>query len=125
MRVALVTGANKGIGKEIARSIGADGTDWRVLLGCRSKTLGEAAAAELREGGCDCEVLHVDLDDLGSIAAAAKSVADTYGGLDALVNNAAICFNSPTLYGKVEHTPFEKQASITVRTNRYSVPVGK
>ena len=38
---------------------------------------------------------------------------------DILINNAAICFNDPTLYGKVPHTPFEKQADITVSTNYF------
>ena len=47
----------------------------------------------------------------------AEYVAREYGKLDILVNNAAVCFNDPTLYGKVSHTPFEKQAGITMKTN--------
>ena len=47
----------------------------------------------------------------------AEFVGKEYGRLDVLVNNAAICFNDPTLYGKVPHTPFKEQANITVRTN--------
>lgn len=40
-----------------------------------------------------------------------------FGALDILINNAAVCFNDPTLYGAREHTPFEAQASITMRVN--------
>ena len=112
-KIALVTGANKGIGREIARKIG-EGGKWCVLLGCRDAALGCAAAADF---DFDCEVVRLDLNDQKSIDDAAAYVDETYGGLDALVNNAAVCYNSPTLYGKVEHTPFEKQARITIDTN--------
>ena len=58
-RVALVTGANKGIGKEIARALGAQGHV--VVLGCRDARLGEAAAAELRAAGADARFSRLDL----------------------------------------------------------------
>lgn len=61
----------------------------------------------------------LDLTDDASIANAARWVEDEYGSLDVLVNNAAVCFNDPTLYGKVDHTPFERQAGITIRTNYF------
>ena len=112
-KIALVTGANKGIGREIARKIG-EGGKWCVLLGCRDAALGCAAAADF---DFDCEVVRLDLNDQKSIDDAAAYVDETYGVLDALVNNAAVCYNSPTLYGKVEHTPFEQQARITIDTN--------
>jgi len=117
-RVALVTGANKGIGKEIARTLGAL-PDHTVVLGCRDETLGAAAASELRAAGCDCAVCRLDLCDAASITAAREFIEETFGRLDVLVNNAAICFNDSTLYGKVAHTPFRQQAEITIRTNYY------
>jgi len=118
-RVALVTGANKGIGKEIARRIGSQ-PGWEAIIACRNISLGEEAASDLRSSGCpDVSVCHLDLDDPDTIASAANYVRETHGRLDALVNNAAVCFNNPTLYGKVAHTPFEKQAGITVRTNYF------
>jgi carbonyl reductase 1 len=108
-RVALVTGANKGIGFEIAKKLSAAGMI--TILACR--TDGKEAAATL---GCD-HAVYLDLTDDASIAQCRDYVEQTFGTLDVLVNNAAICFNSPTLYGKVPHTPFEKQAHITIETN--------
>lgn len=116
--VALVTGGNKGIGKSIAKQLG--GAGWSVILGCRSMELGEAAAEELRASGCtDVVCQRLDLTDPESIASTQQFVAEAHGRLDALINNAAICFNDPTLYGKVEHTPFERQADITIATNYF------
>ena len=115
-RVVLVTGANKGIGKEIARTVGSL-DDHVVILGCRDEALGNAAVAELQAVGCDCSCSRLDLCDESSIKSTREFIEQTYGRLDALVNNAAICFNDPTLYGKCEYTPFEAQADITIRTN--------
>ena len=115
-RVVLVTGANKGIGKEIARTLGFL-PDHFVVLGCRDEALGNAAVAELRAAGCDCAFTRLDLLDVASIASTRDFIQDTFGRLDGLVNNAAICFNDPTLYGTVPHTPFQQQADITIRTN--------
>ena len=122
-KIALVTGGNKGIGKEIARRIGTE-PDFSVILASRDVTLGQAAADDLKSNGeYECDVLALpvplDLTDDNSISAAARHVEKEYGKLDVLVNNAAICFNDPTLYGKVEQTPFRDQADITVRTNFY------
>merc|ERR1740121_366365 len=59
----------------------------------------------------------LDLTDHDSALAAARLVGEEFGRLDILVNNAAVCFNDPTLYGSCEFTPFERQAGITVFTN--------
>lgn len=115
-RIALVTGANKGIGKEIARKIGSQ-ENWTCIIGCRDKKLGLAAAEELRSTGCNVSVTHLDLNDLSSISATRSFIEQEFGRLDVLVNNAAVCFNDPTLYGKVAHTPFKEQASISIYTN--------
>lgn len=112
-RVALVTGSNKGIGKEIARKFAAD-SSIETILACR--TNGKETASELV---CQHSV-YLDLTDDASIAACRQYIDKNFDGrLDVLVNNAAICFNDPTLYGKVKHTPFEEQAAITVQTNYF------
>jgi len=117
-RVALVTGANKGIGKEIARQLASE-KNIVCILGCRDEKLGAMVAEELREvtGNDKVCCIHVDLDDVDSLEEAARSIDKEYGRLDVLVNNAAVCFNDATLYGKVPHTPFQAQADVTVRTN--------
>ena len=87
-RIALVTGANKGIGLEIARQLARSGA--RVLLGGRNAALGTAAVAALEAEGLDAVFLHLDLDRPETIAAAAESISADYGRLDVLVNNAGI-----------------------------------
>jgi NAD(P)-dependent dehydrogenase (short-subunit alcohol dehydrogenase family) len=87
-KIALVTGANKGIGIEIARGLGRKGLT--VLVGTRSRERGEAAAAALRDEGLDARFLHLDVTDPDSVAAAAKRVEADHGRLDVLVNNAGI-----------------------------------
>jgi carbonyl reductase 1 len=112
-RIALVTGANKGIGKEIAKKLANDASIVPILA-CR--TNGKETAAEL---GCEHAVF-LDLTDDASIAACRQYIDKHFNGkLDILVNNAAICFNDPTLYGKVKHTPFQEQAAITISTNYF------
>lgn len=116
-RVALVTGANKGIGKEIVRKLGQE-DNLTCILACRDLEKGTTCAEELKAAGCrDLRVVRLDLTDASSIEAAAQYVDKEFGQLDILVNNAAICFNDPTLYGKVPFTPFEAQADITICTN--------
>src|SRR5258707_10072433 len=85
---ALITGANKGIGLETARLLGARGTT--VLLGCRDAERGRAAEAELRAGGADAHSLTLDVTDEDSILAAAKRIEADHGHLDILINNAGI-----------------------------------
>jgi len=115
-RVVLVTGANKGVGFETARRIGAL-PDHAVVLGCRDEGLGRAAAEKLMAAGCSAVSTRLDLTDASSIEATRAFILKKFGRLDALVNNAAVCFNDPTLYGRVPHTPFDKQARITMDVN--------
>lgn len=87
-RIALVTGANKGIGLEIARQL-AD-ADVTVLLGSRDAERGRAAIAELSASGLNVEAIEIDLNDESTIARAAERIAAEHGRLDILVNNAGI-----------------------------------
>src|SRR5581483_2811098 len=86
--VALITGANKGIGFEIARQIGRTGAS--VLLGVRNRTAGETAAATLAGEGLTTTSIVIDVTDRASIAAAAARIEAAFGRLDILVNNAGI-----------------------------------
>ena len=91
-KVALITGANKGIGKEVARQLGAQGII--VLIGARDKQRGEEAAAELTAGGADAHAFLLDVTDQASVDAAARQVESEYGRLDVLVNNAGIALDT-------------------------------
>lgn len=86
-KVALVSGANKGIGKEIARGLAKQG--FTVLLGARKQELGEAAAAELAKDG-QVHFQQLNVTDVQSVTAAAAAIKKKYGCLDVLVNNAGI-----------------------------------
>lgn len=87
-QVALITGANKGIGLEIARQLAQQGLT--VLIGARDAQRGEAAAALLRDEGLDAYALTLDVTDVASVQAAAALLDERFGRLDALVNNAGV-----------------------------------
>ena len=87
-KVALITGANKGIGFETARQLGQLGIT--VLLGARDRERGEKGAEALRSEGLDAKTVLLDVTKQASIHAAAQEVARTYRKLDILINNAGI-----------------------------------
>ncbi|KAF2714080.1 carbonyl reductase [Pleomassaria siparia CBS 279.74] len=87
--IALVTGANRGIGFELARTLARDHS-FHVLLGARNSTSGASSVATLQGEGLSVELLVLDLSSDGSIISAAKKVEEKYGRLDVLVNNAGI-----------------------------------
>src|SRR4051812_16521971 len=84
-RTALVTGATRGIGREVARQLAAKG--WRVFIGARDLPKAEIAAREIGKGA---EALSLDVSSRESIHAAAANLATRTERLDALINNAAI-----------------------------------
>jgi NAD(P)-dependent dehydrogenase (short-subunit alcohol dehydrogenase family) len=83
-----ITGANKGIGKNIAREMGKSG--WIVLLGARNEKNGLTAVHELMEEGIKAEYLNIDLQDNASILAAVDIITSQHADLAMLINNAAI-----------------------------------
>ena len=87
-RITLVTGANKGIGFEVARQLGKAGH--RVLLGARDAGRGQAAADTLQGEGLDVRFVHLDLGDTASLARAAADIEASEGRIDVLINNAGV-----------------------------------
>lgn len=87
-KIALITGANKGIGLETARQLGQK--QMTVLLGVRDQKKGKEAVAKLRKEGLDARALVLDVSESASIRKAAAQVQKEFGRLDVLVNNAAI-----------------------------------
>ena len=92
MKIALVTGANRGIGFETARQLASVG--YQVWLGARDPDKAAAAAAQLVGEGLTVEPLTLDVADSASIAAAFADLARRVEKLDALVNNAAVHYDS-------------------------------
>lgn len=87
-KTAFVTGANKGIGFEIAKQLGEKG--WKVILGARSAERGQSAASELAAQGLDVEFLQVDMTDLEKLEQAALTIRKNYPDLKLLINNAGM-----------------------------------
>jgi NAD(P)-dependent dehydrogenase (short-subunit alcohol dehydrogenase family) len=85
-KIALITGANKGIGLETARQLGSQGMT--VLVAARDAQRGSQAEHALRDDGIDAHAVQLDVTDATSIQRAAERIDADYGRLDILVNNA-------------------------------------
>ena len=86
-KIALITGANKGIGLETARQLARD-HGFTVLIGARDEKRGAQAAQELKSAGLDAQFLLLDPLDAASVEQARREVEQKFGHLDVLVNNA-------------------------------------
>ena len=87
-RVALVTGASRGIGEAIARRLAAEGAI--VLAAARSTSVLDRVVADIAKSGGRARVLELDVSEPGSIASAMKTALEEHGQIDVLVNNAGI-----------------------------------
>jgi NAD(P)-dependent dehydrogenase (short-subunit alcohol dehydrogenase family) len=114
-KIALVTGANKGIGFETARQLAADGVT--VLLGARDEKRGREAAEALKREGLDVQFLQLDVNDPASRDSAVKFIADKFGKLDILVNNAGVARD----YGVPASKGTAEQWRETFETNLFSL----
>jgi NAD(P)-dependent dehydrogenase (short-subunit alcohol dehydrogenase family) len=100
-RIALVTGANKGIGLEISRNLSNAGCT--VLLGARNAERGQQAVRQLEQAGLsDVHFLKIDVTSQEAVAAAAKQIEIRYGRLDILVNNAGVNLRGDGLPGAAD-----------------------
>ncbi|KAF5506093.1 Short-chain dehydrogenase/reductase tropE [Colletotrichum siamense] len=95
LTIVLVTGANQGIGLEIARKLSAENTNYHIIMTGRRQDAIEKAAQELELEGHSVEPLVLDLTSDKSIEEAVAYVSNKYGFLDVLINNAGIGGDSP------------------------------
>jgi NAD(P)-dependent dehydrogenase (short-subunit alcohol dehydrogenase family) len=93
-KIALVTGANKGIGYEVARQLGKRGIT--ILVGARNETLGREAAEKLKAEGVDARFVRLDVTEQTTIERAASEIEREFGKLDILINNAGVADMSET-----------------------------
>ena len=116
-KVALITGANRGLGLETARQLGRQGIT--VLVGARELAKSEAAASELKKEGIDARAVKLDVSNAADYAAVAKLIEKEFGRLDILVNNAGIFLDSrgPNQTGKTSPEILRK----TFDTNFFAV----
>jgi NAD(P)-dependent dehydrogenase (short-subunit alcohol dehydrogenase family) len=116
-KIALITGANKGIGLETARQLGKLGVT--ILVGARDLAKGEAAAQELRGDGVDARAIKLDVVSDADRTAAAKLIEKDFGHLDILINNAGVMLDART--GNQTSTTSAKVLHDTFETNFFAV----
>lgn len=118
-KVALITGANKGIGLETARQLGKQ--NFTILLGSRDQAKGEAAAEGLREEGVDARAVKLEVTKQADIDAVVKLIDSEFGGaLDVLINNAGIWTDKTWGKKAVSGTPLDELKE-TFDTNLFAV----
>lgn len=117
-KIALITGANKGIGLETARQLGRQGIT--VLIGSRNKDNGEQAAATLRAEGIDARAIQLNVTDDADISAVREHIEKEYGRLDILINNAGI-IQGEEFFGNSSNSIAQTDLRATFDTNLFAV----
>jgi len=115
-KIALITGANKGLGFEMARQLGQQGVT--VVLAARDAQKGKAAAEKLQGEGLDVQFFKLDVNDKADYSAAAKFLGDKFGHLDILINNAGI--SADGLAGTKASATTEDSLQRTFETNFFA-----
>lgn len=118
-KVALVTGANKGIGFETARQLGKEGIT--VIAAARNQEKGIKAVEKLKSEGLDVHFLQLDVDKDADIRETYRFIAEKFGRLDILVNNAGIQVESAEWGVNTTATITDKQLRTTFDTNFFNV----
>jgi NAD(P)-dependent dehydrogenase (short-subunit alcohol dehydrogenase family) len=111
MNTALVTGANKGIGYEVARQLAGKG--FQVFVGARNRDAGQKAVAKIAKEGGKAIFLEIDVADNPSVTVAAREFAKAADHLDLLVNNAGIILDGDNAILEISDEPLRK----TLETN--------
>jgi len=120
--VVLITGANKGLGLEIARQLGKQG--YGVVLGARDIAKGDAAASALRREGCDAHAVKLDVAREEDVQGLPAFFAARFGRLDVLVNNAGVAEWATDDLASFRHT-FEANLFGVVATTYALLPLIK
>ncbi len=116
-RVAIVTGGSRGIGAATARRLGADGA--RVVVNyTRASAAAEAVVREIREAGGDAISVRADVSDRAEVAQLVNATVDRYGGVDILVNNAAVI--EPAALADITDEQLDRQFDVNVRGALYA-----
>ncbi len=111
MKTALVTGANKGIGREVALQLAKKG--FHMFIGARNRHAGRKAAEEIAKQGGKATFLEIDINDNESVTGAAREFAKVVDHLDVLVNNAGIMMDGDDAILKISDDLVRK----TLETN--------
>jgi NAD(P)-dependent dehydrogenase (short-subunit alcohol dehydrogenase family) len=126
-KIALITGANKGIGLETARQLGKLGVT--ILVAARDLGKGEEAAEVLRGVGVDARAIKLDVDSEADRAAAARLIEREFGRLDILINNAGVMLDAragnetSTTSAKILHETFETNFFAVVALTQTMLPL--
>ncbi len=128
-KIALITGANKGIGFETARQLGKQGVS--IIAASRNKERGIAAVEKLHAEGIDAEFLQLDVDNDAEIQFAFEFIQNKYGKLDILINNAGIQVehgdwgvnNTPTISEKALRETFDTNFFQVVKLTNTLLPL--
>jgi len=124
--IAFVTGANKGLGREVSRQLAGKGI--LVLMGARDSERGMKAVEELRAQGLPVEFIQIDVNSQPSVDKAADEIVRRYGRLDILVNNAGIAldwFSGLELTAEVLQKTFETNVFGVFRVTKAFLPLLK
>jgi NAD(P)-dependent dehydrogenase (short-subunit alcohol dehydrogenase family) len=116
-KVALITGANRGIGFETAKQLGETGVT--VVVGARKLSAAEETAAKLKSAGIDAYGIKLDVTNAEDRTAAVKYLSDKFGKLDILINNAGVA-SSDGLQSRVSDVTDEDLMRV-FQTNFFSV----
>ncbi|KAK0734281.1 short chain dehydrogenase reductase [Lasiosphaeria miniovina] len=121
--VALVTGANQGLGFEIAKKLTTEHSDYRVIMAGRRKEAIDKAVAELQGAGLAVEGLQMDVTSDESITEAARVVRERHGRLDVLVNNAGVFLSEDGWPRKVFQETFDINVFGVARVTETFIPL--